>query len=457
MPLGTLTRTVSLSVPPRSRASRLPPGLCVVALPARDPGCDANWSGQCWRIGRVYNGPREYTTRAVMRAIEKRTALTETVAHWSSRVALLREISKAEVLLAFALYVAGACVFFRQQIFSGFDLYFGDRGDSRMILFVHEHVYRALLGSPFLSPPEFYNLKNTLGGSDAFLLNQVVYAPLRLLGADPYWTAPSLSRKPWMSVSRIYFGPDCPLAWPAALVGHRSNRITPIVSLCLLASFAFSLRRSLWIGSCAELRRRVVLAASLAGILLILFTVRVGDFSLYLVLHALVPGARAIRLADRVLFVVNLFGAVAIDVTLAHQSCRSLIPHPSQPGLAPDHAGIVAGAPCVRAGKCWHHRMGFSYRRSGTLFGCPTGAAEMSCILPGAAAGAYRVPEPNRRYDGGAPGSPADAQRHDGHQPAKPSARSAAGPRLPPACARLAKRGGCGKARLCPTLKGNRQ
>ena len=102
-------------------------------------------------------------------------------------VGLLRGITKPEAMLACALYVGGACVFFRQQIFSSFDLYFGDRGDARLILFVHEHVYRALLGeTSFLSPPEFYDLKNTLGGSDAFVLNQLVYAPLRLLGADPY-------------------------------------------------------------------------------------------------------------------------------------------------------------------------------------------------------------------------------------------------------------------------------
>ena len=51
-----------------------------------------------------------------------------------------------ELLLALALYVMGACVFFRQQIWSGFDVFFGDRGDARLILFIHEHVYRALRG-----------------------------------------------------------------------------------------------------------------------------------------------------------------------------------------------------------------------------------------------------------------------------------------------------------------------
>jgi hypothetical protein len=103
-------------------------------------------------------------------------ALRRAVPERASGAAMLRVAVKPSALLACALYVVGACVFFRQQIFSGFDLYFGNRGDARLILFVHEHVYRTLLGqSSFLSPPEFYNLKNTLGGSDAFVLNQLVY------------------------------------------------------------------------------------------------------------------------------------------------------------------------------------------------------------------------------------------------------------------------------------------
>jgi hypothetical protein len=416
-------------------------------------------------------------------------------------------------VLAFALYVVGACVFFRQQVFSGFDFFFGDGADPRLILFVHEHVYRALLGqASFLSPPEFYDLKNTLGGSDAFVLNQLVYVPLRLLGADPYlalvlcmlllsalsfiaicglltrWFAVPLAVAAAAAVLvifpnnlyektahiqnfAIYFAPllawctlygvtevhrqprractaaaaagllyglllatgfyvawflglglgvfvasfalsdfsetirwwrrspsavvrllFCGLAglalgialflmiylpvlqwyggwkmrnyldgaytfaqaldvgpqnllwgslaqWlgPLPFVGNRPIAITPIVSICILASFVLSLRGRFWIGPGAELRRRVVLAAGLAGILLILFTARVGDFSLYAVLHVLVPGAKAIRVADRVLVVVNLFGAVAIAVTLAQFAASGL--------------GIAAGTSLKRG---WH-------------------------------------------------------------------------------------------------------
>src|SRR5262245_23720029 len=84
-------------------------------------------------------------------------------------------------------FAIGFVIFFRMQILSGFDLIFRDRGDTRLVVFIHEHVYRAMLGrSDFLSPPFFYDLTNTLSFSDAFLLNQIMYAPLRKLGADPY-------------------------------------------------------------------------------------------------------------------------------------------------------------------------------------------------------------------------------------------------------------------------------
>jgi hypothetical protein len=84
-------------------------------------------------------------------------------------------------------FVLGFAFFFRAQLLSKFDLLFGDRGDTRFVLFVHEHVFQALLGhSDFLSPPYFYDVTRTLGFSDALLLNQIIYAPIRGLGADPY-------------------------------------------------------------------------------------------------------------------------------------------------------------------------------------------------------------------------------------------------------------------------------
>jgi hypothetical protein len=92
----------------------------------------------------------------------------------------------ADAVLPLVLYLAGFLVFFRWQIFSNFDLVFGDRGDARLVAFIHEHEYRWLsVRSGLLSPPFFFDQAKTLGYSDAFLLDQFIYAPLRLLGAEP--------------------------------------------------------------------------------------------------------------------------------------------------------------------------------------------------------------------------------------------------------------------------------
>ena len=89
-------------------------------------------------------------------------------------------------LFPLTLYIAGFLIFFRWQIFSNFDLVFGDAGDTRLAAFLHEHIYRWLyVRSGLLSPPFFFNQSGTLGYSDAFLLDQIIYAPLRLLGAEP--------------------------------------------------------------------------------------------------------------------------------------------------------------------------------------------------------------------------------------------------------------------------------
>ena len=85
-----------------------------------------------------------------------------------------------------SLYLVGFLVFFREQIGSGFDLVFGERGDARLASFIHEHMYRWLyIRSGLLSPPFFHDQTETLGYTDAFLFDQVIYAPLRLLGAEP--------------------------------------------------------------------------------------------------------------------------------------------------------------------------------------------------------------------------------------------------------------------------------
>ena len=94
---------------------------------------------------------------------------------------------RASVLLPIALYLLGGLIFFRWQIISNFDLVFGGGPDIRLVALIHEHMYRSLNGRvDFLSPPFFFNQTKTLGFSDAFILDQLTYAPLRVLGAEPF-------------------------------------------------------------------------------------------------------------------------------------------------------------------------------------------------------------------------------------------------------------------------------
>lgn len=92
-----------------------------------------------------------------------------------------------EALLVAVTWFVGQLVFFRDQWFSGFDRIMGDTGDARLIIYLHENWYQSLLGhASWRDPAFYYPLKDTLGLSDTFLLWQVVYAPLRALGADPF-------------------------------------------------------------------------------------------------------------------------------------------------------------------------------------------------------------------------------------------------------------------------------
>jgi hypothetical protein len=106
-----------------------------------------------------------------------------------SSVTLRDGTSRVHLLLPIGIYGIGALVFFRWQIFSKFDLIFGSDhlGDTHLYVFLHEHLYQWIVGhhSSLLSPPFFYNQTGTLGYTDAFLLDQIIYTPLRLLGVGP--------------------------------------------------------------------------------------------------------------------------------------------------------------------------------------------------------------------------------------------------------------------------------
>ena len=86
-------------------------------------------------------------------------------------------------LLALLLAALTVC---RPILASGFNLAPGDEGDGRIMVFLLESTWRALLaGHSPLSPPMFAPYPGVLGFTDAHLLWVPGYGALRLLGLDP--------------------------------------------------------------------------------------------------------------------------------------------------------------------------------------------------------------------------------------------------------------------------------
>lgn len=84
------------------------------------------------------------------------------------------------------VWLAGAMVFFRAVWTSGFRHLMGNDGDTRLIAFLCEHWFRVLHGQEsWRSMPFFYPVKGLLGWSDAYMLYEVFYTPLRELGCGP--------------------------------------------------------------------------------------------------------------------------------------------------------------------------------------------------------------------------------------------------------------------------------
>ena len=85
------------------------------------------------------------------------------------------------------IWVVTAGVFFRNFLLTGFDKIIGDAGDARLDIFLRENLHQFLVGRvEFLSPPMFFPVKGTLGYSDAYLLDGLIYVPLRVMGVDPF-------------------------------------------------------------------------------------------------------------------------------------------------------------------------------------------------------------------------------------------------------------------------------
>lgn len=96
-----------------------------------------------------------------------------------------------KVIVEIALYTLMGLllgsVFFRQIVFSHFDLLLGDAGDARFNGVILEHWWQVLQGNAqWLSPTFFSPVQGVLGYGDAGFLNAFPYVVLRFLGVEPF-------------------------------------------------------------------------------------------------------------------------------------------------------------------------------------------------------------------------------------------------------------------------------
>ncbi|PWT84838.1 MAG: hypothetical protein C5B58_04080 [Acidobacteria bacterium] len=126
-------------------------------------------------------------------------------------------------------WAAAALIAFRAIVFSSFDLVFGGRGDGRLIVYLHEHLFKALQGrADLLSPPIFYPQRHALGFTDAFILDALPYAALRSIGLDPF-----LSVQIWAIVLSLF----CFLASLIICMRYLHLRLTFAVAASVLVTF----------------------------------------------------------------------------------------------------------------------------------------------------------------------------------------------------------------------------
>ena len=87
------------------------------------------------------------------------------------------------VLISLLLGVAGTIQYHSNQFLSGFDIFFGDRGDARGFVYFCEHWYQSILGkASLLNPGIFYPTKRTLAYSDLLFGFGIPYSFFRALG-----------------------------------------------------------------------------------------------------------------------------------------------------------------------------------------------------------------------------------------------------------------------------------
>src|SRR5215216_784877 len=88
---------------------------------------------------------------------------------------------------ALLLGIAGTILYHWSQFSSGFDKFFGDRGDVRGVVYSCEHWYQSILGkASLLNPGIFYPTKRTLAYTDLLCGFAAPYSFFRALGLSMF-------------------------------------------------------------------------------------------------------------------------------------------------------------------------------------------------------------------------------------------------------------------------------
>ena len=98
--------------------------------------------------------------------------------------------------------------------------------------------------------------------------------------------------------------------------GEIAIALTPVVQILLASSAVLAFRPGFWPASdVGRISRAFVIAGASVCALFFLLTIKVHNISLFHILHAMVPGAKAIRVGYRGMVVANLFAVTAIGLT----------------------------------------------------------------------------------------------------------------------------------------------
>jgi hypothetical protein len=102
--------------------------------------------------------------------------------------------------ISVSIFIALFIEFYWTTLRTKFRVMAGDEADAIVIATLHEHVYQSLLGrASLLNPPFYFPTQGVLGFTDAFLLNQIFYAPLRAMGVEQLLAIQLM----WMTLSVI--------------------------------------------------------------------------------------------------------------------------------------------------------------------------------------------------------------------------------------------------------------